>query len=138
MEFEKRSLKLPSMLIHIKRKKAEEFFTGERCYITELLNDICNPDLSIARCRVEVGVVTQLHLLRGTRETYFIESGCGTMSDGAGDEFDVSEGDSIEIAADHPQQITNTGTSDLIFKVICRPRFLPECYVNLEKENKYG
>ena len=40
-----------------------EFYTEERCYITELHNNV---DSSIARARVKPGVTTELHSLRET------------------------------------------------------------------------
>jgi len=122
------------MLKHIRKKNQPEFFTSERCHITELLNDDNSPGLSVARCRVEPGVTTQLHSLKGTEETYFIESGEGVMDDGKNEENSVSAGDSICIATGHPQRIRNTGNIDLVFLVICAPRFLPDCYINLEQD----
>ena len=123
--------KMPSMLNHIKNKFSKEFFTSERCHISELLNDATSPQLSMARCRVEIGVTTQLHALKGVRETYLIEKGEGVMDDGGNSEFSVEAGDSVEIAPDHPQRIRNTGDSDLIFMVVCKPRFTPDCYLAL-------
>lgn len=122
------------MLSLIKKKNGKEFFTGERCHITELLNDENCPHLSIARCRVEPGITTQLHALKSVREVYSIEAGSGMMDDGRGNGFEVSEGDSIVVDEGHPQRIRNTGKIDLVFVVTCVPRFEPECYVNLEEE----
>ena len=119
------------MLNLIKNKFSKEFFTDERCHISELLNDAASPQLSMARCRVEHGVTTQLHALKGVCETYLIEKGEGVMDDGENAEFAVGVGDSIEIAADHPQRIRNTGECDLIFMVVCKPRFTPDCYIAL-------
>ncbi|MCP5072410.1 MAG: cupin domain-containing protein [Rhodobacteraceae bacterium] len=120
------------MLKLIKTKNTSEFFTGERCFISEVLNDAAAPDMSVARCRVETGITTQLHALRGVTETYIITSGQGLMDDGANSAFQVGTGDTITISAGHAQRITNTGECDLVFTVICRPRFVPDCYVNLE------
>ena len=123
------------MLTLIKKKNTPEFYTDERCHIVELINDKANAQLSVARCRVERGVVTQLHSLTGTRETYLIESGDGEMDDGGGNGFRVSVGDSIMIEPNHPQRIRNIGETDLVFLVICQPRFEPACYKNLEEDN---
>ena len=71
--------------------------------------------MSMARCRVEPGVHTQLHTLNGVQEVYYIESGHGIMDDGARDGFEVKAGDNIVIKAGHPQRILNNGQSDLIF-----------------------
>ena len=120
------------MLRHVPAKGGPEFPTRERCHITELLNDARSPRLSIARCRVEPGVITELHALRGTEETYLIEAGRGVMDDGEHAGRPVGPGDSILIPAGHAQRIRNTGESDLIFLAICVPRFVPDCYVPLE------
>ena len=121
------------MLKLIPSNRSDEFYTSERCHITEVLNDPASPGLSIARCRVEPGITTQLHSLKGTAETYLIETGEGTMDDGTGPAFNVRPGDSISIGPDHPQRIKNTGPDDLVFLVICTPRFVPSCYTVEEK-----
>jgi mannose-6-phosphate isomerase-like protein (cupin superfamily) len=120
------------MLNHIANKQSKEFYTEERCHIVELLNDEASPQLSMARCRVEPGIITQLHALDQTEETYFIEKGSGVMDDDVGNLIEVGVGDSVKIDKNYPQRIRNTGKNDLVFVVICRPRFLPECYLNLE------
>ena len=120
------------MMKYIQRPDTEEFYTDERCHISELLNDDASPQLSLARCRVERDITTQLHALDKTEETYFIEEGSGIIDDGKGNLMEVKAGDSIKIPENHPQRIRNTGQNDLVFLVICRPRFLPECYLNLE------
>ncbi len=124
------------MLTRIGRNNSAAFFTRERCHIDEILNDSASPDLSIARCRVERGVTTELHCLMGTAETYLIEKGTGEMDDGTAPAFPVKAGDCVAIAPDHPQRIRNTGPDDLIFLVICRPRFEPSCYRPLEGDSK--
>jgi len=123
------------MLQHIANKPSEEFYTDERCYIVELLNDEASPQMSMARCRVLPGVITQLHALEGTQETYFIEQGSGVMDDGKGDLIEVGVGDSVKIGRNCPQRIRNTGDNDLVFLVVCQPRFVPKCYRNLEQSD---
>jgi mannose-6-phosphate isomerase-like protein (cupin superfamily) len=59
-------------------KSKPEVWTAERCYITELFNDDAWPEFSLARCRVEPGVTTQLHAL-SVHEVYVIEQGQGLM-----------------------------------------------------------
>ena len=113
------------------KPKPVEELTGERCWITELLNSDSLTDVSVARTRVEPGVTTQLHAL-AVLEWYVIESGTGRMRVGDGAPFDVGPGDAIEIPADYAQQITNTGRSDLLFLCVCVPRFTPACYSSLE------
>lgn len=108
----------------------KEFATGERCFITELLGHPSQPDVSLARARVLPGVTTQLHAL-DVEEIYVIETGSGMMEVN-GDRFRVVPGDSVLIPVGMPQRIENDGTDDLVFLCLCRPRFHPEGYVNLE------
>ncbi|MBV1905524.1 MAG: cupin domain-containing protein [Pseudomonadales bacterium] len=110
-----------------------EFWTSERCYIQELLNNPDVPEVSLARCRVEPGVTTQLHQL-SVMELYVVASGTGLMEVGGQPSFVVGEGDSVYIAAGEAQRITNTGSADLVFQCICMPRFYPECYLSLEDD----
>lgn len=42
-----------------------EFYTPEKCFITELSNTADDPDVSIARARIEPGVTTRWHQLKG-------------------------------------------------------------------------
>ena len=65
-----------------KQNLKEEFYTSEKCYITELSNTLDDPDISIARARVEPGVTTNWHRLKGTYERYFIISGIGLVEVG--------------------------------------------------------
>ncbi len=108
----------------------QEFATSERCFVTELLNHSSRPDLSLARARVQPGVVTELHAL-DVGETYVIETGSGMMEVG-GDRFRVGPGDSVRIPEGTPQRIENDGAADLVFLCICQPRFRAEGYVGLE------
>lgn len=110
-----------------------EFATSERCFITELLGHPSQPDVSLARARVLPGVTTQLHAL-DVEEIYVIEAGSGLMEVN-GDRFPVVPGDSVLIPAGISQRITNDGTTDLVFLCLCRPRFQPEGYVNLESSD---
>jgi len=112
-----------------------EIWASERCYILELLNDPEVPQVSLARCRVEFGVTTQLHSL-GVAEIYVILEGKGRMEVNGAPGFEVKAGDSVSIATGESQRITNTGSGDLVFKCICMPRFYPECYQPLEDETK--
>ncbi len=120
------------MLRHHKRDENGEFYTRERCFITEVLNCSDSADLSIARCRVEVGVTTELHSLKDIVETYYIEKGEGMMDDGQSTPFKVGAGDCVTIPENQAQRIQNSGQEDLVFMVVCRPRFTPEKYQPLE------
>lgn len=115
----------------MKKKAKPEVWTDERCFIAEIMNDDCWPELSIARCRVEPGVTTQLHVLT-VHEVYVIEEGTGRMRIGDLPPFDVAAGDAASIPAGDSQSITNTGSGDLIFTCVCTPRFSQKCYTSLE------
>ncbi|EKE43100.1 Cupin 2 conserved barrel domain protein [Oceaniovalibus guishaninsula JLT2003] len=119
------------MIVH-RADPGDEFATRERCHITELLNHARNPALSVARCRVEPGVTTELHALTATAEIYVLIEGAAQMDDGTGLWRPVAAMDCIEIAAGAPQRIRNTGPRDLVFLAICTPRFLPPAYRPLE------
>ena len=111
---------------------ALEFFTPERCHILESWNDARDGAASIARARVEAGVTTQLHRLRGVVERYLIIEGEGrAIVDGV--EARVRPGDVVVIPAGVTQSIANTGKGDLVFYCICTPRFDPACYEGLER-----
>ena len=114
------------MLIHTK-DTPEETWTVERCYIRELLNDDRVPEVSLAECRVEPGVTTELHRLT-VAEWYLIQAGNGLMELGDSAPFPVTAGDVVAIPPQTPQRITNTGAGDLRFACLCLPRFRPECY----------
>ena len=108
-----------------------EFYTEERCYITELSNHAGDDILSVARARVEPGVRTQLHSLSVT-ERYIIEQGRGILELGEDQKYVVGPGDSALIPAGCAQCVENVGDVDLVFLCVCSPRFLPEHYSNLE------
>lgn len=108
-----------------------EFWTEERCYITELLNSPASPEASLAIARVEPGVTTQLHKLVGVSERYIVRKGTGIVEvDGVTQQLGL--GDQAVIPADAAQRITNTGRGDLEFYCVCVPRFRPGSYVSLE------
>ncbi len=108
-----------------------EFFTEERCHITEVMNTLQSPETSLALARVEPGVTTQLHAVIGVVERYVVRKGEGVVEiDGAQQTLRV--GDTAIIPAGASQRITNTGLTDLEFYCLCTPRFVPACYVNLE------
>ena len=113
-------------------KPEEEFFTEERCHILELLNESDDRSQSLARARVEPGVTTAWHRLKGVTELYYILSGEGQIE--LGEDFirEVSANDVIRIPADMPQRIRNSGTEDLLFLCFCTPGFSDGCYEELE------
>jgi mannose-6-phosphate isomerase-like protein (cupin superfamily) len=117
----------------IKQKKIkEEYYTQEKCFVTELSNTPEDPDVSIARARVESGVTTRWHRLKGTFERYFIISGIGLVDVGKLPPQEVTAGDIVLIPPMCRQRITNTGVDDLIFLAICSPRFSQDVYEDID------
>ena len=115
------------------RDKAKpEFWTSERCFISEWLNEPSYPELSIARCRVEPGVTTQNHSL-SVHEVYVIEEGEGLMMLGDAPPVPVGPGSVVTIPKDAAQRIRNTGAGDLTFLCVCTPRFTTDCYSPLSE-----
>lgn len=113
----------------------QEFWTEERCFITELHNCDQSPEASLAVARVEPGVTTQLHRLNGVTERYIVRKGEGVL-EVEGVRQNLKTGDQFVIPAGAAQRITNTGGGDLEFYCLCTPRFVPESYVNLEGEGE--
>ena len=110
----------------------DEVYTDERCHILEMSNSTMDEALSIARARVEPGVTTALHRLKGTIERYVILEGRGEVEIAGGSVECVKAGDVVLIPANAAQRITNTGDRDLVFLALCTPRFRPENYANAE------
>jgi len=115
----------------VPRSEQGEFWTDERCYITELHNSGASPDASLAIARVEPGVVTQLHRLDGVCERYIVRKGEGVL-EVDGEKRTLAVGDQYVIPAGAAQRIENVGAGDLEFYCLCTPRFFPASYVNLE------
>jgi mannose-6-phosphate isomerase-like protein (cupin superfamily) len=111
---------------------SNEFAIPENCHIVELFNTPDDPDLSIARARVEPGVTTRWHRLAGTVERYYIISGRGLAEIGKLPPQEVNAGDIVLIPPMCPQRITNIGPEDLIFLAICTPRFFNDAYEDIE------
>ena len=111
-----------------------EFYTDERCYITELHNSNADEACSIARARVEPGVTTHLHRLQDTIERYVILEGVAVVSVGDSGPAEVRPMDVVNIAAGTAQSITNTGDCDLVFLCICTPRFRVQHYIDLSSD----
>jgi mannose-6-phosphate isomerase-like protein (cupin superfamily) len=109
----------------------DEFWTAERCFITELHNSPQSPEASLARARVEPGVTTQLHSLTGVTEVYILQQGSGVLEI-AGERLRMNPGDRAIIPAGTPQRIRNDGAEELVFLCLCTPRFTPAAYSSLE------
>ena len=114
-------------------KQGDEFYISERCFITEISNHEADPDVSIARARVEPGVTTLWHRLKGTAERYVVISGKGLVEVGDLPARELRSGDMVFIPPMCRQRITNSGPEDLIFLAICSPRFTESCYEALDE-----
>jgi mannose-6-phosphate isomerase-like protein (cupin superfamily) len=112
-----------------------ETFTEEGCFITELHNTERDPAVSIARARVEPGVLTALHVV-AVEERYLIERGEGMMTLGDEPPFPVRPGDLVRIPPGVPQRIENRSSTDLVFLCVCTPRFEPRLYTRLQPWHK--
>lgn len=113
-------------------QEAEEYLTGERCYILETWNRDDDPAVSVARARLAPGVTTRLHRLDGIAERYLILAGRGQVEIGALPPEIVAPGDLVYIPAGCPQRIGNLGQADLVFLAICTPRFVPAAYDDID------
>jgi mannose-6-phosphate isomerase-like protein (cupin superfamily) len=111
---------------------AGEYYFREGCFITELSNGEHDPDVSLARARVEPGRTTVWHRLLDTAERYLILAGQGLVEVGDLPPQAVGPGDVVLIPPGCRQRITNTGRTDLVFLAVCSPRFRPEKYVQDE------
>ena len=114
-----------------KQNFKKEFYTAEQCFIAELSNTPDDPDVSIAQARVEPGVTTRWHCLKGITERYYIVSGKGLAEIGDLPPQEVGAGDIVFIPPMCRQRITNTGSEDLIFLAICTPRFVQDAYEDI-------
>ena len=110
----------------------DEFYTPEKCYITELSNTPDDPDVSIVRARVESGVTTRWHRLKATFERYFIISGRGLVEVGKLPPQEVTSCNIVLIPPMCRQRITNIGAEDLVFLAICSPRFSQDVYEDID------
>lgn len=110
----------------------KEYFTEERCHITELSNSADDPEMSVALARVEPGVTTRWHRVAGTAERYVIVEGRGSMEVGELPAQLVVPGDVVLIPPGTRQRIANVADVDLVFLAICTPRFRQDNYEDLE------
>lgn len=110
-----------------------EYYFEEGCFINELSNEEGDPEVSIARARVEPGKITRWHYLRGTTERYVIISGSGLVETARQPSAAVSAGDVVLIPPGVRQRIRNTAGGDLVFLAICSPRFHPHNYVDCDE-----
>jgi mannose-6-phosphate isomerase-like protein (cupin superfamily) len=119
-------------LIH--RATAAESCFVEGCCITEGWNSTADPELSVARARVEPGVTTRWHRLRGATERYVILEGRGRVEVGDWPPEAIGPGAVVLVPPGVRQRITNIGDADLVFLAVCTPRFTRTVYQDLESE----
>ena len=112
---------------------AEYLFTQEGCFINELSNTAQDPEVSIARVRVEPGVTTRLHRLDGITERYVMLEGQGEVELDGADRIRVGPGDVVVIPPGCSQRMSNHNDNELVFLAICSPRFVPSRYISLER-----
>jgi len=112
----------------------QEFYTSEGCYITEISNSTDDPEVSIARARLDPGVTTRWHRLHGTAERYVIVQGRGRVDIGSLPPQEVSVGDVVLIPPKCRQRISNIGTEKLVFLAICTPRFSNDAYEDINDD----
>jgi mannose-6-phosphate isomerase-like protein (cupin superfamily) len=112
---------------------ADEYYTSEGCFITEVSNSADDVEVSIARARLEAGKTTRWHRLDGTAERYVILQGRGRVEIGTLPAADVAVGDVVLIPPMSRQRITNTGADELIFLAICTPRFTDDAYEDIDE-----
>ena len=112
----------------IHNNEADEYFFEEGCYILEVSNTEKDESVSIARARLSPNTATRLHKLSNTIERYIIVSGEGMVTVGDLPETLVQANDVVIIPENCPQMIRNTGDADLLFFVVCNPRFVADNY----------
>ncbi len=123
------------MQAQIRRKlAAAEFYTDERCYISELSNSDADAEVSIAQARVRAGVTTRWHRLAGITERYVLLAGAGRVEVGELPAQQVGPGDVVLIPPGCPQRIACLGEDDLVFLAICSPRFRYDAYEDIDPE----
>ena len=86
----------------------------------------------MGRARVEPGVTTRWHRLRGVTERYLILEGQGRVEVGEGPAEDVGPGAVVLIPPGVRQRIANTGDTDLLFLAVRTPRFTLAGYEDVE------
>ena len=111
--------------------RTKEFNFKEGCYIEEWHNSAEDPDMSIARVRVEPNAETRLHSISDTSERYIILAGQAEVTVNQKRRL-VKEGDVVVIPAGVPQKIFNSLGEDLVFLAVCQPRFQENNYQDLE------
>ena len=111
-----------------------EYWFEERCHITEWWNTPADAAVSVARARVEPGVTTRLHRLKGVTERYVILEGTGCAEVAGAASLEVGVGDVVVVPPGASQRIRNIGACDLVFLAVCTPRFTRDAYEDIDPE----
>jgi mannose-6-phosphate isomerase-like protein (cupin superfamily) len=111
--------------------ESAEYFFKEGCHIIEVSNSEQDPELSVARARLEPGKTTAWHRLSHCTERYVIIAGSGMVEVGEAKPQHVTPGDVVIIPPGTRQRIHNGNSSDLLFLALCTPRFKSEYYEEL-------
>jgi mannose-6-phosphate isomerase-like protein (cupin superfamily) len=111
----------------------DEFASRENVRILESWNTETDRELSIARARLGPGDATESHYLEGITERYLVIQGTGMVRVGSLRPSEVGPGDVVFIPAGVMQQITNTGSDDLVFYCICTPAFQEDRYAGITR-----
>lgn len=106
----------------------DEFLSSENVRILESWNVESDPDLSIARARLEPGQCTEVHCLDGITERYLIVEGSAQVKVGSIPAAMVGPGDVVFVPPGVTQCISNTGDGDLVFYCLCTPAFRASRY----------
>ncbi len=117
-------------------QEENEYFFEEGCFILEMSEIESDPEVSLARARVEPGKTTRFHRLKNTFERYIMLSGTGLVEVGEDKPVEVYPGDVVRIPPMVDQRITNIGDDDLVFLAICNPHFVKEIYIDSEDLRK--
>jgi mannose-6-phosphate isomerase-like protein (cupin superfamily) len=88
--------------------------------------------VSIARARMEPGVTTRLHRLKGVTERCVILEGTGCAEVAGAPPLEVGAGDVVMVPPGASQRIRNVGACDLVFLAVCTPRFAREAYEDID------
>jgi mannose-6-phosphate isomerase-like protein (cupin superfamily) len=116
-----------TLIFRTKYSEITPYVTKDGSVIRELMHPNINPSLrqSVAEATVPTGGETLLHRHRQSDEIYYILEGDGRMSL-AGEEFDVTEGDTLYIPSGSPHRIRNTGSIPLRILCFCYPAYAHE------------
>ncbi|GAB4467621.1 MAG: cupin domain-containing protein [Armatimonadaceae bacterium] len=119
----------------INRNEVTAFTTKDGSTIREILAPRNAPGIiqnqSLAEAILAPNTATEPHYHPRTEEIYYILQGVGQMRIGA-KMLRVGPGDGIAIPPGAPHQITNVGTTDLVFLCCCAPAYTHDDTIMVE------